>query len=91
MELPSQYRRGADFERKLKKEYEAEGALVVRSAGSKGPIDLVVVGAGFIWFIQCKIRKPTAAERRNAQEAAGKYHISIHLVWPEGQEVITSA
>ena len=37
----SQYRKGANFERKVKKLLEAKGMFVVRSAGSKGPCDLV--------------------------------------------------
>ena len=38
------YRRGADFERKVRDRLYADGAkLVVRSAGSKGPVDLVAL------------------------------------------------
>lgn len=55
----TQYRRGADFERKTKKEWEANGWFVVRSAGSKGPVDLVAiqrgVGESDVVLIQCKI------------------------------------
>lgn len=51
----TQYSRGADFERKVKKLWEAEGYFVVRSAGSKGPVDLVAFGATRPVLIQCKI------------------------------------
>lgn len=37
----SAYRKGASFERRIKKILEAKGMFVVRSAGSKGPVDLV--------------------------------------------------
>jgi len=37
----NQYRRGARVERILKKKLESEGYYVVRSAGSKGAVDLV--------------------------------------------------
>lgn len=40
--MTSQYRRGADFERKVKAALEAQGAVyVVRAAGSHGPADLI--------------------------------------------------
>lgn len=82
------YSRGAAFERKIKKEYESLGLLVIRSAGSRGPADLVVVGAkGETWLIQCKLRKPTKREREAAKAAAKKYGIAISIRWPEGQEV----
>ena len=35
------YSKGASFERKIKKILEAKGMFVVRSAGSKGPVDLI--------------------------------------------------
>jgi len=35
------YSKGASFERKIKKILEAKGMFVVRSAGSKGPVDPV--------------------------------------------------
>jgi Holliday junction resolvase len=53
--VPSQYRRGADFERRLKKHLEALGYFVVRSAGSKGLVDLVAFGPEGVYFIQCKL------------------------------------
>jgi len=37
----NQYRRGARVERLLRKKLESEGYYVVRSAGSKGAVDLV--------------------------------------------------
>jgi len=39
--MANQYRRGARVERLLKKKLEADGFYVVRSAGSKGVIDIL--------------------------------------------------
>jgi len=38
----SNYARGANFEREVKKWYEDKGCFVIRSAGSHSPVDLVV-------------------------------------------------
>lgn len=37
------YIRGANFERKIKKEYEQNGYYVMRSSGSKGIADLIAI------------------------------------------------
>jgi Holliday junction resolvase len=39
----SQYRRGADFERRVRAALEADGYEVIRSAGSKTPVDLIAL------------------------------------------------
>lgn len=60
----TQYDRGAAFERQVKKKWEGDGYWVMRSAGSKGQVDLVAVKRfcapnGDIWpdvtLIQCKL------------------------------------
>lgn len=87
------YSRGAAYERKVKKEYEEAGFLVIRSAGSKGPVDLVAIYPGFdqyVVLIQCKLRKPTAAERRKAVAFVKEFGLTIELRWPNGQEVISA-
>ena len=48
----NQYRRGARVERILKKKLESEGYYVVRSAGSKGEVDLVAWNMNRIIVIQ---------------------------------------
>lgn len=42
--MSSQYQKGAARERQLAKQLEAEGYVVTRSAGSRSPHDLCVVG-----------------------------------------------
>jgi hypothetical protein len=50
------YESGRRFEWELKKRFEKEGATVVRSAGSKSPIDLVVIWKNRLaWLVQAKI------------------------------------
>lgn len=49
------YLKGKDFEQKLAREYRAAGATVIRSAGSHGQIDLVIIFPNKeVWFVQCK-------------------------------------
>jgi len=48
----NQYRRGARVERLLRKKLESEGYYVVRSAGSKGAVDLVAWNINRIIVIQ---------------------------------------
>ena len=48
------YARGVYLERRARDELVKRGYVVVRSAGSRGPIDLVAVGADEVLFIQVK-------------------------------------
>jgi Holliday junction resolvase len=71
----SNYSRAATHERRVKRQLEAAGYFVVRSAGSKGIADLVALprGGGRPLIIQCKSRavRASAAElellRRTAE------------------------
>lgn len=51
---PSQYRRGVRLEYAAKRLLEGLGYLVVRSAGSHGPVDLVAIGLNDVLAIQIK-------------------------------------
>lgn len=48
------YLRGRRFEWEVKKELEADGWMVFRTAGSHGKYDLIAVRDSLIRFIQCK-------------------------------------
>ena len=48
------YRRGAYFERRVKRELELHGYLVIRSAGSHGLVDLVALSPNYVMLIQCR-------------------------------------
>jgi Holliday junction resolvase len=54
-QLMNNYRRGADFERRVCKYFEKTGHFVIRSAGSHGIIDLVAIKGGEVSLVQCKI------------------------------------
>lgn len=59
--MTTNYRRGYDFEMRIKKEWERRGCWVIRAAGSKGEADLVAfprAGSSLLpWLIQCKWSK----------------------------------
>jgi len=50
----SNYSRGANFERRVRKYLENEGWVVFRSAGSHSPADLIALKAGEVKLIQCQ-------------------------------------
>lgn len=52
--MTTNYARGAEFERRVKRHLETNGYTVLRSAGSKSPIDLIALKPGAIVLIQCK-------------------------------------
>lgn len=52
---PNHYRRGTAFERRVRADLEANGYRLIRSAGSKGKIDLLAGKPGQRLAVQCKI------------------------------------
>jgi Holliday junction resolvase len=52
--IPTQYSRGRAFEYKVIKHLKKTYPLVVRSAGSKGPIDVVAVNERITVLVSCK-------------------------------------
>jgi Holliday junction resolvase len=52
--MTTNYKRGADFERRAQKLLERIGYAVVRSAGSHSPADLVAMRHGELVCVQCK-------------------------------------
>ena len=50
----SNYRRGADFERRVMAHLGRTGYATLRSAGSHSPADVVAVRRGEVLFVQCK-------------------------------------
>jgi Holliday junction resolvase len=56
-------RKGADFERRVKRHLKRQGWCVIRAAGSRGPVDLVAIrrdghGGSEVRLIQCKVGSP---------------------------------
>lgn len=77
--MTTHYRRGADFERKVRDDLYARGAvLVIRSAGSRSPIDLAAFWpemarafASRVVLVQVKITgRLSAADRAHFAELA---------------------
>jgi Holliday junction resolvase len=65
----NKYIKGAVYEWKVKKEYENKNYLVIRSAGSHSPIDLVAINEKEIIFIQCKrIKKISSIEKKEIED-----------------------
>lgn len=50
----SLYRRGRQFEYRVRDFFKARDYVVTRSPGSKSPIDLIAIGRERLFFIQCK-------------------------------------
>lgn len=82
------YIAGRRFEYKVKKYYEKQGYTVLRTSGSHGFADLIVVRNGVnpkrIVFIQCKNRKPTKQETKEFEEFDWLNIVDMHTwVWTE--------
>lgn len=72
--MPSGYRNGADLERAAKHELEDNGYYVIKSAGSKGVVDLAAFKPGETLFIQCKLTgRLSPAERVKLRQLAIAY------------------
>lgn len=50
------YEIGADFERRCKRHFEKLGYYVVKSAGSKGIVDLVCLNRNGNVLVQCRVK-----------------------------------
>ena len=67
--MATKYDRGRAFEYKVRDTYKDNGYYVVRSAGSKGKVDLVALKAGHrTHLIQCKAGAIASRERKEAVE-----------------------
>lgn len=52
--MTTNYRRGYDFERRVRKDMDDRGYIAIRSPSSKTPADVYCIGVGKVLFIQCK-------------------------------------
>lgn len=63
--MPSGYRKGANFERRVRDYLEQMGADTTRSAGSHTVKDIVAVFPGpIVWYVQCRTTKRLKPEER---------------------------
>jgi len=80
----SQYARGAAFERAVRHHLEDDGYDVIRSAGSKGAIDIVAMKPGELLFIQCKISGTVPpSERAEILRVAGLVGAIPVVAWKQ--------
>lgn len=66
----SQYRRGADLERDIRDHLQGDGYFVIKSGGSKTPVDLAAFKPGQTLFIQVK---------RNGKLVTDEWNRLFHL------------
>lgn len=83
------YIKGVKKERRIKKELEAAGLTVIRSAGSFGFADLVAIDFenNKIRFIQCKPDNFPASEEKKLMEEHDMFN-SPYMAWKSSFEVI---
>jgi len=89
------YNRGRQFEYRVKKNLEDKGYLVVRSAGSKSPLDLVGISLGRMYpevvLVQCKYgAKISKKERDKLSELNNKTPgcVYVFVAWAKPNEQI---
>jgi len=63
------YARGIKVEYRVRDLYKYKGYRVIRSAGSRGPWDLLAYDKFNVIFIQCKNHKPTKDELNDFNHA----------------------
>lgn len=76
------YESGVALERQVKKEREQAGSLVIRSAGSKGKVDLIIFSPfiGEVCAAQCKCYK-TAKPKPPKEFLELREKYGINLLW----------
>jgi len=63
------YRKGRYYENSIRKEFEAKGFYIIRSAASKGLWDIIAINSDIIIFIQSKVNAlPRPSERKAMSE-----------------------
>jgi len=84
------YRKGANFERKVRDKLKDMGAFVVRSAGSKGVFDLIAIFEdGRVWGVQCKMSfRISNEEIRKMVEIGEKYPIEPMLATKLDRKIV---
>lgn len=68
----SRYSKGAYLERLVRRRLEQAGYTVIRSAGSKGPVDLIAGDGSKVFVIQCRSRTSLRPRERTSLERAAQ-------------------
>ena len=83
-------RKGRRFEYKVRDQLRGEGFVVIRSAASKTPVDLVAISpTGTIYLIQCSKTRKSEAERKAFKTFVSGAIAIAAMYWedPEGKLV----
>jgi Holliday junction resolvase len=83
------YSRGADFERTVKRDLEAKGYFAIRSAGSHGAVDIIAIKKDDAMAVQCKINgRLSPADRKQLLAVAHASGIKAMKAWRPKRGVI---
>ena len=84
--MGANYKRGRTFEYRAKRDLERRGYVVVRSAGSRTPADLVAGREGQVLLVQCTTssRSKDEKDRAGLREMAERFGAEPVLVWKDG-------
>ena len=84
----TQYEKGARFERRIKKHFEALGWICFRSAGSHSPADLICIRKGETLLIQCQTEKYfPPAKKAQLIELANENVCQYCFAWRNGKKI----
>ncbi len=87
----TKYKKGADFERRVKKLLENDGYLCVRSAGSKGAADLIAINPfnKTVLLIQCKLKGSISKKERGVLISVAKDFGCVPIIgYIAGKDVV---
>lgn len=87
----SRYAKGARFERRVRDELIERGFFVARSAGSRGPLDLVAFGKDEnVQFIQCKLQRERMSkkEKQELYELARRFGVKAIFAFKEDHRIV---
>lgn len=80
------YKKGADFERFVSSVWESLGATVIRSAGSKGGADLIILIGNEIIFAQCQTNDYFAPAKIEALKEIARQHRGVAVLYWKGEK-----
>lgn len=83
------YKKGRNFEYRVKSDLEKKGYYVIRSAGSHSKFDLVAVSQEEVLLIQCKTSKPSAKKVRETADLnfTLPQNVRVVFVYKKGRKI----
>ena len=80
--MTTPYARGYAFELKVRSYLENLGYAVFRVGGSHSPADLIALGSGMTWLIQCQRSKYFSKDKKTAlQDLAVSHSVGFVFAW----------